>query len=246
MNLKVLGSSSKGNCYILQTDTGKLILDCGMAYKEIQRGLDFNLQSVLGCLVTHEHGDHSKAVKDLVRAGIDVYMTQGTATALGVNHHRLNVIQAGKQFALGDFTILPFATEHDCAEPVGYLVQYRPTGEKLLFATDTYYLRNRFNGLNYIMIESNYCKDTLTKNIESGAIPPGLKNRLLESHFSLENVKGFLQANDLSKVRKIILIHLSDSNSDSSRMQTEIRELTKKETVIADPGMMIPLVLFPF
>lgn len=246
MNLKVIGSSSKGNSYILETETGSLILDCGVRFREIQKALDFDLSGVRGCLVTHEHQDHSKGVKETTQAGIDTFMSKGTAEAIGAEHHRLNVVQAGKQFTTGDFTVLPFPTEHDASEPLGFLIKYKPTGEKILFATDTYYIRHRFNGLNYILVECNYCREILNENIEAGRIPESLKNRLIESHFSLENVKGFLRANDLTGVRKIVLMHLSDGNSDSARMVSEIHELTRKDTEIAEPGKVIPLGMCPF
>lgn len=61
-----------------------------------------------------------------------------------------------------------------------------------------------------------------------------LKNRLLTSHFSLENVKEFLKANDLSQVREIWLLHLSDGNSDQVRFKREIMELCGKPVYVAD------------
>ena len=123
---------------------------------------------------------------------------------------------------MGDFTVLAFQTEHDATEPLGYLIQYKPTGEKLLFATDTYFIRHRFKGLNYILIECNYCREILEENVKAGRIPKGLKNRILESHFSLDNLKTFLTANDLSQVKKVVLIHLSDGNSNAAQMISEV------------------------
>jgi pentose-5-phosphate-3-epimerase len=73
-----------------------------------------------------------------------------------------------------------------------------------------------------------------------------MKPRLLQSHFSLENVKGFLKANDLSHCSKIILIHLSAANSHAERMVREIRELTGIETVVADPGLELELNQYPY
>jgi phosphoribosyl 1,2-cyclic phosphodiesterase len=96
------------------------------------------------------------------------------------------------------------------------------------------------------MVEANYCLDILKANIKAGLIPESLKNRLLESHFSLDNVKGFLKANDLSEVRKIVLIHLSDGNSDADRMVREISELTGKDVEVAEAGKEIKLELYPF
>lgn len=246
MRVKVLGSSSKGNCYILESSTGNLLLECGVNFKEIQKALEFNLSSVHGCLVTHEHNDHSKAVHDVMKAGIDVYTSKGTVEALQLKGHRFHALKEGDQVKIGDFIVLFFSTQHDAKDPMGFLIQYVPTGEKLLFATDTYYLRYKFQRLNYIMVECNYVKEILEENIANGLVPEGLRNRLLESHFSLENVKGFLKANDMTTVRKIILIHLSDGNSDAERMKREIEELTGVETEVADTGMIIDLDLYPF
>lgn len=246
MKLKVIGSSSKGNSYILETDTDSLILDCGVRFKDIQQALDFDLTSVQGCLLTHSHGDHSKSVKDVMKAGINTYMTLDTVAAIKAEGHRMELINPGTQFNAGDFTVLPFPTEHDCPGAVGFLIQYRPTGEKLLFATDTFFIRHRFNGLNYLVIECNYCREILDENIKAGHIPKSLKDRILKSHFSLDNLKGFLKANDLKEVRKIVLIHLSEGNSDSVRMVREIKELTKIDTEIADPGKVILLDLYPY
>lgn len=246
MNLKVIGSGSKGNAYLLESPTGTLLLECGIKFKDIQKALNFNLSKVRGCLISHEHQDHCKVAKDVIKAGIDIYTQTETAQQIGLyKSHRMNIISHGQQFYVGDFIILPLEAQHD-VPCLAFLIQYRPTGEKILFATDTFYLKHRFNGLNYILIESNYCKDTLDANIEAGYIPPEMKNRLLTSHFSLEHVKEFLKANDLSKVRKIILLHLSDSNSDAERMVREITELTGKDTEIAKAGKNIELVMCPF
>lgn len=247
MKLKVLGSSSKGNSYILSTPTGSLLIECGLPFKELQKGLDFDLSNVVGCLVTHEHKDHCKAVKEVTLAGIDCYMSMGTLKTMEyMNSHRLMPVISGVQFDINDFTILPFDTEHDCEQSLGYLIFYRPTKERLLFLTDSYYCKYTFSGLNYIMLECNYIKETLDANIEAGYVDERMKPRLLQSHFSLANVKKFLQANDLSNVREIILLHLSSMNSDSSRMIREIKEITGITPKIAESGLEVDLDLYPY
>jgi phosphoribosyl 1,2-cyclic phosphodiesterase len=167
-------------------------------------------------------------------------------TMESIKNHRLIPVISGMQFDVADFTILPFDAEHDSAQPLGFLIQYRPTREKLLYLTDTYYCKYRFTGLNYIMVECNYCKDILDRNIESGLIDEAMKRRLMESHMSLEHCKQFLSANDLSKCQKIILIHLSQGNSDAARMVQEIHDLTGIETVVADPGLQVELEQYPY
>lgn len=248
MKLKVIASGSSGNCYILSSPTGSLLLECGVPWGMIQKGLKFDLANVIGCLVTHEHNDHSKAAVDVMNAGIDVYMSMGTAKALGLygEYFRLCLACSKVQLNIKDFAILPFNSEHDAAEPLGFLIQYRPTGEKILFLTDSYYSKYRFKGLNYIMIECNYILDTLDWNIEHGYINEAMKPRLLQSHFSLEHVKQFLRANNLSQCREIILLHLSENNSDAGRMVQEIRKATGIEPKMAAPGLEVPLELYPY
>jgi phosphoribosyl 1,2-cyclic phosphodiesterase len=176
--------------------------------------------------------DHSKAVKDIMRAGIDCYISAGTAEALGLFGHRINIIKARQRFRIGTWTILPFETQHDAAEPLGFLLANQ-AGDKLLYATDTYYIRYRFRGLTHIAVECNYSLDILRTNVANGSVEPVLKSRILKSHFSLENVKEFLKANDLSKVQEIWLLHLSDNNSNAERFKREVMELTGKPTYIA-------------
>lgn len=246
MKLKVLGSNSSGNSYILESPTGSLLIEAGIPWRLIQQGLDYDLSKVVGALVTHEHKDHSKAVSDVMKAGIDVYMSGGTMDLWPMQNHRMNLVRSGRQFQIADFNIIPFDTEHDANEPLGFLIQYKPTMEKLLFLTDSYYCKYKFNGLNYIMIECNFIKETLDENIENGYISEASKPRLLKSHFSLENVKEFLKANDLSECQEIILLHLSSRNSDAKRMVREIEEVTGIKPKVAIKGLEVELNKEPY
>ncbi|MBO8169990.1 MAG: MBL fold metallo-hydrolase [Thermoanaerobacteraceae bacterium] len=232
IEITALASGSRGNCYRVTDGSTLLLLECGIRYKDIQRRLEFRTSEIAGCLISHEHKDHCKSVADVMRAGIDCYMSQGTAEALGVSGHRCRIIQARKQFRIGSWTILPFETQHDAQEPVGFLMANQ-TGDKLLFATDTYYIRYKFKNLTHIMVECNYAADILRENVRTGLVPVEMKKRILRSHFSLENVKEFLRANDLSRVQQIWLLHLSNDNSDEERFRREIQELTGKEVYIA-------------
>lgn len=228
-----LASGSTGNAYKITDGHTLLLLEAGINYKDIQIGFDFHMSQVAGCLVTHEHGDHSKAIKDVIRKGaIDVYASKGTFSKLGIAGHRVKPVEARKQFQLGTWTIMPFDVQHDVSEPLGYLLANQ-SGEKLLFATDTYYIRYKFNNLSHIMVECNYSLDILDQNILDGHVPQVMRRRLIRSHFSLDNVKDFLKANDLSRVREIWLLHLSNNNSDTARFKREIMELTGKPVYIA-------------
>jgi phosphoribosyl 1,2-cyclic phosphodiesterase len=243
MKLKVLSSSSKGNCYVLQGEKESLILEAGIHYKDILKGLDFSLNNIVGCLVTHEHKDHSKSLQDLIKKGIDIYTSKGTVEACGASGHRIHHIESEKQFKIGEFTILPFEVQHDAAEPLGFLIQHKEIG-KLLFITDSYYCKYNFKGLNHILIECNHSGQILKENVEQGIVPISLSMRIIKSHFSLDNVKEFLKASDLKEVKEIVLIHLSGDNSDPTEFKGEIEKTIGKETYIAKKGLEIDLSMF--
>ena len=240
MRLMVLGSSSKGNCYILQNDNESLIIECGVNITDIKRALNFSFAQVAGCIITHEHGDHSKSIKEVMQLGIDIYTSRGTMRqlALDINHHRLNTIKAGEIFTVGNFKIMPFKIQHDVAEPLGFIINHQETGN-VLFITDSYYVENTFKNLHNVIIEANFSQAIIDAKVAAGASPEFLRTRIFRSHMSLETCKKTLQANDLSKVHNIVLIHLSDGNSNAREFQHEIEGVTGKKVTIADAGIII-------
>ena len=247
MKLKVLGSSSSGNCYLIEANNNeKLILDAGVNFKIVQKELNFNFNGIEGVLVTHEHMDHLKYASNFALYGINIYASAGTFKKQNLVGHRFKIIKALQQFEIGNFVILPFDTQHDATEPLGFLIQHKITGEKLLYATDTYYIKYKFNKLNYLLLECNYIKNTAKENVENGVINKTRYTRLLESHFSLENVIKFLKSNDLSCAKHIVLCHLSDTNSNQYIMQKRVYGETKVPTTIARPGLSLELKLYPF
>lgn len=226
-----LASGSSGNCYHITDGSTPLLLECGIPFREIQKGVGFRTSEIAACLISHEHKDHCKSIKDVVKAGIDCYMSSGTADAINLQHHRIKRVKAKERIKIGTWDILPFDVQHDVSEPYGFLLMNK-NGKKVLFATDTYYIRYKFTGLTHIMVECNYSMKILNENIASGRVPKLMKKRLMRSHFSLENVKDFLKANDLSKVEEIWLLHLSDNNSDEDLFKREIQALTGKLVIV--------------
>jgi phosphoribosyl 1,2-cyclic phosphodiesterase len=206
-------------------DAGQLLIDPGVTIARIKKALGFKVSDVSACLCSHAHGDHSKAIHDIVKMGIDVYVTDETARELGLNGHRVHIIEPGKQFKIAGFQIVAFPTQHDCPGSVGFLIADKT--DKLVFATDTFYLKPLFKGLTIIAVECNYSEETLMPGIN-----PVLLERIRSSHFSLANVREFFKKNDLAKVREIHLLHLSRDNADPGYFRAEIEKLTGKPVYI--------------
>lgn len=246
MQLKVLGSSSKGNGYILDTGKGALLIEAGFPYRAVLSALNFDRGRIKGLLVTHEHGDHAGMIREYIRECIPCYMSLGTARALGIEDNPMvYILTSGRSVHVGEFVAMPFNTQHDAAEPFGFLISHHDCG-KVLFATDTYYLKYRFRRLNQIMLECNYDLQTLMANRRDGAIETTRYERTLASHMSLGTCLDVLHANDLSKVNNIVLLHLSEMNAEPERFKRVVASETIKKVTIANKGVVIDFDKTPF
>lgn len=247
MKLTTIGSGSKGNCYLLEASTGEiLMIECGVHIKKIKQALNFDYSKVVGCLVSHSHNDHSKSMAEVMALGINVWASEATHEAIGTTmNHRACYLKEHAHFYGGKgFKIMPFDVKHD-VPTVGFLINHPECGN-VVFITDTYYCEYTFKDLNNIIIEANFSREIIDRKMQDGHAPKFLRDRILKSHLSLEYCKELLQANDLRQVNNIVLIHLSDSNSNEIQFQKEVSELTGKNVSVANNGMCIEFNKEPF
>ena len=249
MKLLVLGSSSSGNCYLFQSEKTceVLAVEAGVKFNKVKKVLDFNLNSIVGCIVSHEHGDHAKCVGDFINACIPCYMSQGTKHALGFSSsYWAKGLLPFEQVVINGFRVIPFPVQHDAAEPYGYLIRHEECGT-VLFATDTYFLKYKFPGLNNVMLECNYSKEILDANFTAGRIDKKRYERTIKSHMSYDNCLLTLQANDLSQVCNILLLHLSDNNSNATEFIHGIERLYPEiEITAATNGLSLTFNKNPY
>lgn len=242
MKLHVLNSGSKANGYILHNNSEALVLECGVNMLECQKVLNYQTRKCVGAFVTHEHGDHCKYVSKYLQY-MPVFASLGTTQAINSKLKGLSMVKPIKSLKwseFGSFKIMPFPTVHDGAEPTGYLIKHPEIGV-LLFATDTYFLEYKFEGLTNIMLECNYIPSILEKNVQEGLIHPMVQQRTHKSHMSLDTCISTLKANDLSKVNKIVLLHLSSQNSDAEIMTNEVVQAIGKTVYVAKKGLEIDI-----
>lgn len=230
MKIKHLASSSSGNAHLLD-DT--VLLDAGLSVKKLRKQVD--LRAIEFVLLSHEHGDHSKSVPDLLRSAVPVYTSRGSAEALGIDsHHRTTMVDSVRWHRKGDWKFMALDNVHDAEEPYSYLIN--KGSNRLLYMTDTAYSKYNFSGLTHILIECNYSREIVKENIAEGSVPEAQLKRLVQTHFGLEDVLEFLAASDLSKVREIHLLHLSDRNSDAEKFERAVQSMTGIPTIIAEHG----------
>ena len=209
-----LASSSKGNLYIVQNGNEKLLIECGVPYKKIQQLLNYDFTGIKGCLITHEHKDHAKSVKNILAAGIPIYTAEETAKVLNIIAQECIPEQ---EFSIGNFRIIPFPIFHDAVMPLGFFIKHG--NDKLVFATDTFNIPYIFPKANIIAVECNYLSELLSR---SEHLPDKVRKRISRSHFELEAVIRWLYKQDLSVCREIHLMHLSDACSDEGTIMARM------------------------
>lgn len=245
MKLHVIGSSSSGNGYILETDSEALILETGCKFAEYKKALNFSTRKIVGCVSTHSHGDHSKHLGEFVASGIDSYALQDVfETRKLVGQPFTHPIQENAAYRIGSFVVQTFKAIHD-VPCVGFVIRHEELG-KMLFVTDSGYVGYRFPGLTHVLVEANYADDILEDKLIAGRVPAGMRERLYTTHFEFENTKRFLKNQDLSAVQNIVLIHLSSGNSDKNRFVSEVAQLTGIPTIVAKAGLIMNLSKTPY
>lgn len=224
MKIKVLGSGSSGNCYILESDTEALIIEAGVPFKEVKVALGFNVRKIAGVVVSHEHKDHSKYFAEYEKSGIPVYKPF---------EYRL------PYDTYGGFFFKDFELVHD-VPCYGFYISHPEIGN-MVYASDTEYIKYRFKTLNHIFVEANYSDDL----IDNKAIN---REHVLRGHMSLQTALNFISTNDNPALRNVVLIHLSDKNADSVQFLQKTKETVKygADCYIAEKGLEVDLNLCPF
>jgi phosphoribosyl 1,2-cyclic phosphodiesterase len=233
MRINIISSGSKGNAYIIEKNNTALLVECGVKFAEIQKAIGFDLLRIKACLVSHEHGDHSKAWRQVVGAGIPMYASAGTYDALKVGpEDRIGRLNQGYLREVFGFLVGSFKANHDAAEPLNFII------DRVLFITDNYKLQFNLSSFKLIcvMIEANYCEELI-----KGKADDFVNKRRFRSHMSFQTALLTLKTLDLSECKQIILIHLSDGYTDEKRFIQDTEKAFGIPTICADKNQVIEL-----
>lgn len=241
MKLTVLGSNSRGNGYVIQDENEALIIEAGVSLAKAKQALDFNISKVAGVLISHSHGDHAKYGRDYQKA-FSIFTHSHVIEAHGLVG--ATEILADKKIRVGNFTIYPIQAHHDV--PCYAFHISHPKIGNLLFMTDSFMFDYSMYNLNHVMIECNYIDEIIDFNVENGIIHHKVRDRVLMSHMELKTTVRTLKYQELSKVDNIVLLHLSEDNSDPERMKQTIVEQCGRPVSIAKPGLEISLTINPY
>lgn len=224
-----IASSSAGCSYVVRSaDHPPLLIDCGVSFKRIQQAMGFKVSTLAGCLISHAHGDHSKAARDLMKAGIDCYASPDAWHQMFPRDelsHRAKGASRVAPFKVGPWTVQAFDAVHDAEGTLGFLVG-SPCGKRLVYLSDTGYSKYRFDAITHLCIECNHSREILRDRVLAGQVDTARYRRTTENHMSLERLLEMLKANNLSRLEEIHLLHLSDANSSEEEFKTAVQRAT--------------------
>ena len=231
-----LYSGSSGNCYYINIDGKRILLDVGKSLKKIREaleGLDENIENIDAILITHEHSDHIQGLKMLCKKhDINIYMTDKTKIEIQclvdtINEENIVTFKAGDKFDIGCANIKSVKISHDAIDPVMYTFKDKNDNKISIFTdvgeiTDT--ILENIKGSKLAVIEANYEENLLRLS----RYPSYLKKRIMGKYGHLSNEEAGFLAKELVKngTKKILLGHLSkENNTDIIAYQTIQNEL---------------------
>lgn len=239
MKLIVTNSNSTGNQYALDSGTEILLLEAGCKMADVKRSIDYRLQDVVGCLVSHCHGDHAKYATEYAKFGVKVYCNRDVAGKKQFPYGTCQPLSVGKTASIGSFRVAPIELHHDVPNN-GYLIQHPDMGT-LCFISDTYKMGLFIKDIDHWLIEANYDDRILKANIEDGRIDRAQANRLMLSHLSLDNTIHYLHMCEAEHSQTITLCHLSERNSCPKLFADRVAAEFAVPTQVASKGVIVEL-----
>ena len=219
MKLRCLGSGSSGNCYILENDSEALVIEAGIPFMAVKKALGFNISKIVGVVVSHSHGDHAKHVGEYEKSGISVFRPYESDMERQVRTY-------------GEFVIKSFSLVHDVT-CFGFLIHHPDMG-KVLYASDTEYIKYRFRNLNHILMECNYSRDLIPEDAVN-------RSHVMTGHMELRTMLEFLRANNSPNLQNVVLLHMSARNSDPEEFVAEAGKVVQCPVWAAEKGLEVDL-----
>jgi len=215
------------------------MVDCGFGLRNACTRLERigkSPEDLTAIIVTHEHSDHWKGIGALsAKYNIPVYLSAGSLKAKQIQSGEalFNCIDSHKDFYVGDICIKPVPVPHDAREPIQYILSNGKV--QLGILTDlghfTPHVVSSYSKCDALLLECNYDDDMLL----DGPYPRFLKDRVsgMFGHLSNRQAADLLLALDLSRLKTLVIGHISAKNNDVSLIKAAIEPLCGEDIVLS-------------
>lgn len=228
--LKVVGSGSKGNTYIIEAGGEHLLLDLGCKWNDILNGLNHNISNTYA-LCTHVHQDHSKSIPNALKSQIQVFSNQDVAEKF----QGVKALQPKKKYKIGNFTVMPLEVEHN-SYCFAYIVEHEEIG-KLVYATDLTHFPYKIKGVTTLLIEANNSEDIIIDHLCDNEVIRSMS----ENHMEINETIKAIRNNISLDLNNIILCHLSDGQSDEKLFKQLIFDEFGIMSYVAERGLEVTI-----
>lgn len=228
--LKVVGSGSEGNTYIIEAGGEHLLLDLGCKWDDILNGLNHGISNTYA-LLTHRHSDHSKSIPNALKSQIPVFSNQDVAEKF----QGVKALQPKKKYKIGNFIVMPLEVEHN-APNFAYIIEHEKIG-KLIYATDLTHFPYKVKGVNHLLIEANNSEDIIIDHLCGNEVIRSMS----ENHMEINETIKAIRNNISSDLNNIILCHLSDGQSDEKLFKQLIFEEFGIMPYVAERGLEVEI-----
>lgn len=229
--LKVIGSGSSGNGYAIETDNEILLMEAGCRAKEVKEAINFQVSKVVGMFITHSHMDHCEYVRQYMNSGFPIYTNDETQEFIETKYgEKVTGIPEMKSVQVGKFKVTGFYLPHNGTPCFGYYIEHPEIG-RMVFLTDFELCEWNFQGkkLNHILIEANYSNDLIDYSFANA-------RHVLLGHCELETSLGFIESNVTDSLKNVVLLHLSDRNSDEKEFCSAVQSIVGPVVNVAIAG----------
>lgn len=226
MRFAVLGSGSGGNAAVIDTGTTRVLVDAGLSARQLVRRLEMmgiSPSSLDGILLTHEHGDHVRGLRVLMKSlDVPIYATPMTREVVReqVEAPSWKIFESGADFSIGGLAVESFAVPHDAVEPVGFV--FRSEARAVGLVSDSGHITPRvmesLRGVEGLFIEANYDDALLEADTKR---PWSTKQRIASRHGHLSNAQAAELVAELvpDGLVQVVLGHLSrDCNTPDAAL----------------------------
>jgi phosphoribosyl 1,2-cyclic phosphodiesterase len=239
LRFSFLGSGSRGNCTLVESDKWKILIDVGFGLRRTNEALHrrgISIENIAAAILTHTHDDHAKKsmLQRMHKSNIALHCHLEHESRIGdwEGYKHLQVKRLVRHYGVNRFEMLPGLTVkpipvlHDSPATHGFIFDIKLGGSefRFVYAADCGHgslmtLNRELRDADLIALEFNHDEEME----RTSSRPRFLINRVLgpEGHLSNKQAAqllGFVRSKNL---KNVVQLHLSrDCNTPELAMST--------------------------